>query len=72
MSNNEFSSENFNHYAFVVEGEVGFVMPVSKNLEHINAVFASDAVVRVIPVEKANEVVVGWKYIDGEFVPPTT
>lgn len=72
MSNSEFDSENFNHYAFVVDGEVGFVMPVSKNLEHINAVFASDAVTRLVPAEKVGEVIVGWNYIDGEFAPPTT
>lgn len=72
MNNNGFNSETFNYYAFVVDGEVGFVMPVSKNIEHINAVFASDAVVRLIPAEQAYEVVVGWQHIDGEFVPPTT
>lgn len=71
MSNNEFSSENFNHYAFVVDGEVAFVMPVSKNLEHINAAFSSNAVSQLVPAEKVHEVIVGWQYINGEFSPPT-
>lgn len=70
MSDISFNSDNFNYYAFVVDGEVAFVMPVSVNQEHINAVFASEAVVYAVSADKKGEVKVGWTYADGEFSPP--
>lgn len=71
MNTEQFSTENYNYYAFVVDGEVGFVMPVSKGVEHINAVFSSQAVVHLIPQEKVEDITVGWQYAAGEFLPPT-
>lgn len=72
MTNFVPNSENSNYYAFVVEDEVAFVMPVPKSIEHMNAVFASNPVVLLMPAEIVGEINFGWKYIDGEFVPPTT
>jgi hypothetical protein len=57
-------------YAFVIDGEVAWIHVIQDEIEHFNAVLASDPKVVKIPHEQSKDVVMGWKFQDGVFIAP--
>lgn len=63
--------EDYEFYAFVVDGEVAVVMPVSAtNMPLHNAVFSSDPIVKKLSPEEKNVVSQGYTYDESGFHPP--
>lgn len=62
--------EDFEFYAFIVDGEVATIMPVSSAMPLHNAVFASDPIVKKLSPEQKNIVSQGWTWDGNEFVAP--
>ncbi len=62
-------------FAYVVDEEVGHVHFMANAILNAIAIMSSDPKVVVIPEEIAEEISknagLGWKYVNGEFIPPT-
>lgn len=64
--------EMFNHYMFVIDGEVVWRESVEKHeqMEMINAVFQSNPTIVQCPDELATTIQFGWTYDGTTFSPP--
>ncbi len=64
--------EAFNHYMFVIDGEVVWKESIEKHeqMEMINAVFDSNPTIVKCPDELATEIQFGWTYDGTTFSPP--
>lgn len=64
--------ENFNHYLFILDGEVVWRHSIEKNdsMEMLNAIFSSNPEIVKVPDELASTVQNGWTYDGVNFNPP--
>lgn len=69
MSNfQEYTPEDFEEFAFVIDGEVAVLHAFHKvSMEGHCAALASDPVVVLVPAELRGQVHSGWYYRDGQF-----
>jgi hypothetical protein len=68
----EFNADDFETFAFIVDGEVAAVHSFHKeSMPGHCAALDSDPKVVKIPTNLFNQVVFGWTYINGEFRPGT-
>jgi hypothetical protein len=58
-------------YAFVIDGEVAFVLPIQNGIEMIHAVMQSDPKVCQIPDELQMDVQEGWIFDGVSYSPPS-
>lgn len=58
-------------YAFVIDGEVAFVLPIQIGIEMIHAVMQSDPKVCQIPDELQMDVQQGWTFDGTTYLPPS-
>ena len=59
--------QQYEVFAFVVDGEVAWIHKVDTRVEHAIAVMSSNPEVVVDPVEIVGDINFGWKYSDGSF-----
>jgi hypothetical protein len=57
-------------FAFVVEGDVAFCHKIPPNAENALIALNSQPQIIQVPAELSASVVFGWRYVDGEFLPP--
>lgn len=64
--------EEFNHYLFIIDGEVVWRHSVGKNseMDMVNAIFSSDPKIVKAPDEIAGDIQFGWTYDGTTFNPP--
>lgn len=67
----DFAQKKAIKYAFVVDGEVAFVLPIQIGIELIHAVMQSDPKVCQIPDELQMDVQQGWTFDGEQYFPPS-